>query len=302
MTAFEPETVVVHSVTGPQGYTVATALTRAGYRVRGLAREPKSVPAGVEAIPADLDDAGSLVAAYKGAAAVFVNLPTDFSATALRHADNLIQALAQAEVQRVVFNPNLVPPPVEIGMPYVDARVQIAQGILAGPYAGSVVAPAAQYMENLNAPWSAALVTDDGVVAYPMPAEAPVPWVALDDIATAVVDVLGDPAAPPTTIVAGPQALTGHEVAAELGRGLSREVSWKLISGEEYRQMLAPYVGEAGAAGIGGMYGSILTGEAPPPPPPDPALVRAGSTTLADWAATQSWPYLSDARPASQAS
>jgi hypothetical protein len=50
------------------------------------------------------------------------------------------------------------------------------------------------------------------------------------------------------------------------------------------------------------MYGSILSGEAPPPPPPDPALVRAGSTALADWAASQSWPYLSDARPAAEAS
>jgi hypothetical protein len=77
---------------------------------------------------------------------------------------------------------------------------------------------------------------------------------------------------------------------------------WKLVSGEQYRQMLAPHIGEAGAAGIGGMYGSILSGEAPPPPPPDPALVRAGSTALADWAASQSWPYLSDARPAAEAS
>jgi uncharacterized protein YbjT (DUF2867 family) len=202
----------------------------------------------------------------------------------------------------VVFNPNLVPPPAEIGVPYIDARVRIAQGVLAGPYAGSVVAPAAQYMENLNGPWSAALVTDDGVVAYPMPAEVPVPWVALDDIAAVVVDVLTDPAHPPLTVVAGPKALTGHEVAAELGRGLGREITWKLISSEEYRQMLAPHIGEAGAAGIAGMYGSILSGEAPPPPPPDPALVRAGSTTLADWAAGQSWPYLSDARPAPQAS
>jgi uncharacterized protein YbjT (DUF2867 family) len=146
------------------------------------------------------------------------------------------------------------------------------------------------------------LVTEDGVVAYPMPAEVPVPWVALDDVADAVVDVLTNPSAPPVTVVAGPQALNGHEVAAELGRGLGRDASWKLISGEEYRQMLAPHIGEAGAAGISGMYGSMLSGEAPPPPPPDPALVRTGSTTLAAWAATQRWPYLSGERPAGAAS
>lgn len=245
-----PATVAVHGVTGPQGATVAAALTRAGHHVRGLARKPGSVPTGVQAVPADLDDPRSLVAAYEGAAAVFVTLPTDFSDTALRRVDNILAALARAEVARVVVNPNLVPPPVEIGLPYVDARVRITQGVRSGPYAGSVVAPAAQYMENLNGPWSAPLVTGDGVVAYPMPPEVPVPWVALDDIAAVVLDVLADPAAPPLTIVAGPRALTGHQVAAETGRGLGREVSWKLISAEEYRRMIAPYLGEAGAAGI----------------------------------------------------
>lgn len=288
-----PHTVAVHGVTGPQGASVAAALVRAGHHVRGIARSPRSVPSGVEGATADLDDQGSLVAAYEGAAAVFVNLPTDFSPAALRHADNILHALAQAGVPRVVFNPNLVPPPVEIGFPYVDARARIANGVLAGPHAGSVVAPAAQYLENLNSPWSAPLVSDQGVIAYPMPPEIPVPWVALDDIATAVVDVLADDQAPPLTIVAGPQALTGHDVAAEVGRGLGRDVSWKLIPAEEYRQMLAPHIGEAGAAGIAGMYGSLLSGEAPPPSPPDPALVRLGTTTVADWAATQPWPYLS---------
>ena len=40
-------------------------------------------------------------------------------------------------------------------------------------------------MENLSAPWSAERVVRDGIVAYPLPAEAPMPWVATDDVAIA---------------------------------------------------------------------------------------------------------------------
>jgi hypothetical protein len=67
-----------------------------------------------------------------------------------------------------------------------------------------------------------------------------------------------------------------------------------MVPAEEYRRMLTPHLGEAGAAGIAGMYGALLSGDVPPPPPPDPALVRVGATALADWAATGPWPYLSD--------
>lgn len=285
-------TVAVHGVSGPQGSTVARALVAAGHSVRGLARKVSDVPSGVVPCAADLSDVGSLVRAYAGADAVFVHLPTVFDRDrVLGQADAILAALGRAEVPRVVFNPNLVPPPVEVGLAYLDARTRVAQGLWSGASTSSVVAPAAQYMENLNAPWSAPLVLDDGVLAYPLPAEAPVPWVALDDIATAVVDSLHDAAPPPITVVTGPEALTGAQVAAELTESLGRPVHWRTISGEEYTQMLAPHMGEEAAGGIGALYASILSGEAPPPPPLDPAITRAGATTVRAWAAAQPWPY-----------
>jgi hypothetical protein len=174
-------------------------------------------------------------------------------------------------------------------VPYVDARVRLARAALAT--GGAVVAPAAQYMENLSAPWSAPLVLDEGVVAYPLPAQAPVPWVAQRDVADAVVDALTSAAPRPLTVVAGPGALTGPEVADAVGTGLGRPVRWETISGGRYRELLAPHLGDEAAAGLGAIYDAVLTGQAPPPPAPDPSTVLVGTTTLAEWAERSPWPY-----------
>lgn len=287
-------TVVVHGVTGPQGASVARALLADGHRVRGLVRRPAPAPQGADLIGVDVLDADALARAYAGADAVFVHLPTVFDRDrALAQADSIAKALDDSGVRRVVVNPNLAPPPVEVGLPYVDARVRLAQAVLA--LGGGVVAPAAQYMENLNAPWSAELVTGDGVLAYPLPAGAPIPWVAQDDVARAVVDELTAATPRPLTVVAGPAALTGPDAAAALAEGLGRPVRWETISGARYRLMLAPHVGDEGAAGLGAIYDAVLTGQAPPPAAPDPSTVRTGRTTLSAWAARSPWPYTATA-------
>ncbi|MGK5533988.1 hypothetical protein ACSNOC_25855, partial [Streptomyces sp. URMC 129] len=98
-----------------------------------------------------------------------------------------------------------------------------------------------------------------GEVAYPLPADLPLPWVALDDLAAAVAGIVTAPAPPALRIVAGPQALTGEEVAAGLGAVLGREVRWNAVAPAEYEQMLAPHLGPEAAASIAAAY-------APPPP------------------------------------
>ena len=296
MTISSPQIVAVHGATGPQGATVARALLAAGHSVRALARTPVTGRNDrVAGAVVDLLDVESLVRAYRGAEAVFVHLPTVFDADrALRQADNIATALDRAGVARVVVNPNLVPPPTAIGVPYLDARVRVVQAATNGRARVSVVAPAAQYMENINAPFSSPRVIERGVLAYPLPADLAVPWVAQDDIAAVVAHVITDPEAPAMTVVSGPEALAGPQAAAELSTALNRALEWRTISGDEYRAMLAPHVGEEAASGIGALYDSVLSGQAPPPPPLDPSIVRTGATSLQSWARAQSWPYSVD--------
>jgi uncharacterized protein YbjT (DUF2867 family) len=199
----------------------------------------------------------------------------------------VLTALRKAGVARAVFNINgpLVREPV--GIPYLDARAALTTRLADSVGAASVVGPAATYLENLSAPWSAPLVRA-GELVYPVPAEAPLPWLALDDLAAVIAELIVAPDPPALQVVAGPEALTGHQAAAELGAALGREVRWSTLSPGEYERMLTPHLGAETAAGVAAFY-TPPTSETPPAPVPDSAIVRFGATTLRQWAAQQNW-------------
>lgn len=124
----------------------------------------------------------------------------------------------------------------------------------------------------------------EGVLRYPLPAEAPIPWVALDDVADHIVAALTDDE-PGPVLVAGPQALTGPEVAATLASAQGRPLRWQTIDPVQYADLLRPHTGDEIADGIAELYST--TGG--PPPAPDPKLLRCGRITLDSWARTQAW-------------
>jgi uncharacterized protein YbjT (DUF2867 family) len=125
-------------------------------------------------------------------------------------------------------------------------------------------------------------------VVYPLPEGLPVPWLALDDLAGVIAGLVTDPAPPPLRIVAGPDALTGDQVAAGLSAAVGRELRWRAVDPGEYERMLAPHVGPEAAAGVAAAYTPPPPGT-PPPPAPDPAAVVSGTTTLRRWAAGRRW-------------
>ncbi|WP_051046698.1 NmrA family NAD(P)-binding protein [Nocardia asiatica] len=283
-------TVIVHGATGAQGAAIVRGLVSAGHRVRGIARPASAsrLHPDAEPVRADLLDADSLAAAYTGADAVVVQLPLVFAAEpAIRQARAVLAALRAAGVRRAVFNPGSVVPGEAVGVPFVDARVLVSAELPRIVETATVVAPARTYLDNLAAPWSAPLVRG-GEVAYPLPEDLPVPWVALDDLGAAVAALITSTAPPPLRIVAGPQALTGNQVADELAAILGYPVRWNAITPAAYQRMLAPHLGAEAAEGIAGVYTPPPPG-APSPPQPDPAVITVGTTTVRDWAARQDW-------------
>lgn len=266
--------IVVHGATGAQGSAVVRDLLDAGHTVRAVARKPGDL-AGVESVAADLADVDALVAAYTGVDGVVLQLPLLFDEIALTQAKAVLVALEKAKVPRVVFNRSAAVPDVAIGVPYVDARVLVSAQLPDVVETVSMVAPAMTYMENLGAPWSAPLVAA-GEVVYPLPAELAVPWVAASDVAAAITDLLRADAS--VQAVAGPEDLTGEQVAAALGSS----VRWRTIAPAEYREMLRPFIGAEAAAGVAASYEN-------PAPPLDQAIVRRGTTTLKEWADRQDW-------------
>lgn len=269
--------IAVHGATGTQGSPVVRVLLDAGHQVRAVARNPAGLPFGVESAAADLDDVEALVAAYTGVDAVVVQLPIVVNETAVTHAQSVLAALGKADVSRVVFNTNGGMAEAMIGVPFVDARALLRTELPNVVQTAVSVAPAGPYAENLAAPWSAPLVAA-GEAVYPRPAETPVSWVAAADLAAVIGDLIVAESPAPVTYVAGPDDLTGPEVAAALGDS----VRWRTITPSEYTQLMRPYLGAETAVVIAASYEN-------PAPALDPALVRRGTTSLREWAARQDW-------------
>jgi nucleoside-diphosphate-sugar epimerase len=270
------KTIAVHGATGSQGAPVAALLATAGHTVKPVTR----------ATGADLLDRASLEAAYADADAVVLHLPLVYDERALQMADNVARAAEAAGVGHLVINASGAVPPEPIGMPWVDARHRAA----AAEVPRVTVLQPTMYLENLNTPWSAERVAHDGVVAYPVPAEAPMRWVATADVAGAVEraiarGVAGWFALPGT-------AVTGPEVAAALGAALGRPVRWETITPDAFGDLLRPHVGDHAADGTAAFYRMLAT--MPPPPAPDPAPARAAlewaPRDLATWARETAWP------------
>lgn len=277
--------IVVHGATGTQGRPLVDRLVADGHTVVAVSRTGHPVGGATEHAGADLADAASLEAAYRDADAVVVQLPLVFSELAVQQVDAVIDALGRAAVPRVVFNAGGPVLPHPIGVPYADARSHLAQRLGDVVAHAGVVSPAGGYMENLSAPGLAGRI-GRGELAYPLPAQVPMPWLALADLANVVADALVAPTPLGFKVLAGPQALTGDEAAAVISAAVGRPVAWVTIAPEEFEVMLTPQIGADAAAGIAGFYRSAAEGA---PPPPDPATVITTSTTLAEWASTVAW-------------
>jgi nucleoside-diphosphate-sugar epimerase len=270
------KTIAVHGATGSQGGPVADAFAAAGHSVRPVTR----------ATGADLLDGASLHAAYAGADAVVLQLPIVYDERVLAMAENAARAAERAGVRQLVLNAGGPVPPVRTGVPFHDARVIASE---ADVPVVTVLAPTV-YLENLSAPWSAERVVRDGVLAYPVGAEAPLAWVATADVGLAAVRAVDDAVAGWFALPGNPY--TGHALAAELGGALGLALRWETIAPREFAERLRPHLGDHAADGTAAVYEFMAAAPAPPAPDPRPAIEALGwaPRSAAQWAAEVAWP------------
>ncbi|MEU6832108.1 hypothetical protein ABZ894_25945 [Nocardia beijingensis] len=269
------KTAVVHGAGGTQGTAIANRLRTAGWEIRALG-----------SATVDLTDLDSVLAVYAGADAVVVQLPLEFTPAAVAYSETILAALAKSTVPQAILNPGSPLPPEPIGQPYVDARVLLARGLAEAVDRAAVIAPAGPYLENLVQPWSVRRVLTAGELAYPFPADLPVPWSTLDDIGELIAASLAGAHPNPLSLVTGPEPLTGHDIAAAVTTATGRDVRWTPVAPPAYGELLVPVIGASAAAAIAAVYEQQAT----TPPPALPAeLLHRGSTTVTEWARRQSW-------------
>lgn len=196
--------------------------------------------------------------------------------------------MRRAHVPRAIFNPGGAVWSTPPGLPFLDARTRLANGLASAVPTAAIIGPATTYMENFSEAWIVDHVRATGELVHTALGTARMVPVAMMDVASVIVEMLvhADPAA--RIVVHGPSELTGDEVAAAIAAHLHRAVRWTTVAPDVYLRGVATGLGQQYAANIGALYGAGAN--VPPPDAPRPATQHVmGTTTLAAWIPTQRW-------------
>jgi uncharacterized protein YbjT (DUF2867 family) len=187
------ELVLVTGATGLHGGAVAQALLGAGHRVRAFTRDGhgggsrRLAERGAELAVGDLLDTHSLVAAMRGAAAVYA-VTTPFGAGPTREIEqgaHIIAAAREAQVPWLILA-SVASADRSTGIPHFESKARIEEQLRASRTPHTVVAPTFFY-ENLGDP---AAIIAEGELALPLSASRRLQQLAAADVGALVVALL----------------------------------------------------------------------------------------------------------------
>lgn len=247
--SMESGTVLVYGATGTQGSPVAEQLLTAGRRVRVLTRDRNRAAVladrGAEVAVGDLGDPESLEAVHRGVDRVVLHLPLQYDfGLHETYGRNAIDAARAADVAMLVFNTSAhVLPDTEVTVYRVR---QLVVDYLRASGVPSVVLQPTFYMDNLLGPWIKPGIVNEGMLAFPLPADFPMSWISSQEAgAYAVAALERADLAGSTFDIGGPEGLTGDAMAACFTAALGRPVTYVGIAPDVYEQALVPLFGPA---------------------------------------------------------
>ncbi|MEX2160874.1 MAG: NmrA family NAD(P)-binding protein [Anaerolineales bacterium] len=227
--------ILVTGAAGKTGLAVTSALKQRGASVRALIRhadqEGAVLTAGAaEGVIADLQNAGQLIRAMRGIAAVYLICP-NVHPYELSIGATAISAAKLSGVRRLVYHSVLFPD-VE-AMPHHWQKFQVEKALKRSGFEYTILQPAS-YMQNILPYWEG--ITAAGEYRVPYSVDAVFTPLELGDVAEVAATVLGsDGHAGRTYALAGPQPLTSAQMADEIADLLGREVHAQQQSIQEWR-------------------------------------------------------------------
>lgn len=239
--------VLVYGGTGTQGSPVVEKLLDAGRSVRVVTRDAGRAQhwaaRGAEVAVADLGEPESLKAVTDGVDQVVLQLPLQYDfALHEAYGRNAVDAARAAGVELLVFNTSAHVIP-DAGVHIYQVRQEVVDYLQASGVASIVLRPTF-YMEILLGPWIRPGIVDNGVVAFPLPADFPMSWVSAREMGAYSVAALDRPdLAGKTFDIGGPEALTGDAIAAHFAELLQSSVFYLSIPPDDYERALAPIFG-----------------------------------------------------------
>lgn len=226
----------IPAITGHQSGAIAHALREAGWDVSGSSRSDPNDPREAAA----------------GAQLLVLTIPQDHRPGAMTgFVDYWVEAAQSRSVERIVLNLGGTPGPAEEHPFFADlhdARDRVAQSGL--PF---VVLQPTVYLDNLAAPWARDALAA-GTIAYPAAPDAPVSWLSHRTLGAWVVAVADGRADGRTVAIGGPQALTGADLAREIGRGLGRDLRYVAVAPGDFANAMNALLGEPAGGRLAAIY------------------------------------------------
>lgn len=249
--------VLCYGATGVQGSPVAEQLLARGHDVRVVVREPDRLRTLIREkasiIVGGFDEPLELERATQGVDSVFLILPLVYDRKRIdRYFSAALSAARMAGVKRLVFNTSTRIPEQSTDVAAFEIKRELEHRLEDSGVPFISLRPTF-YLENLLLPTSLADL-DSGILRYPLPSDRSTGWISARDVARFCVSALeGHGPAGSKIDLAGPDMLTGRELADHLGNALGTQIRYQAADIDAFEAMLAQFLGAEVAGEVGNL-------------------------------------------------
>lgn len=233
----------ITGITGQVGGAVARTLLGTGKAVRAVVRDTAKgrewADRGCEIALANIEEAASLTAAFRGAEAVFVLVPPNFDPLpefpeARAIGATLKSALEAARPGRVVYLSTIGAQASQSNLLTQHTMIEKAISPLATPL--TIFRPA-WFMENCR--WDVAPARERGVIpSFLQPLDKVVPMVATADIGRMAAEILQENWSGRRVVeLEGPKRVSPNDIAATFARLLNKPVRMEVVPRQSWESL-----------------------------------------------------------------
>lgn len=286
------QTILVYLTNGVQGGAVVRAAFRRGIKVRALVRSRTRSHAlaalGVDLVEGDLHDPTSLRAASAGIAHAVLQIPIGSQDDMRVAADNALSASRACGLTSVVLKLASASRPACCPEPSFVANATIEDMVRRSGLHFAIVRPT-MYLDNLLKPSARMEIAEHGVFAPPISASQRIAWTSADDCADAALTLLERGAYGGDHRIAGPNSVSGEELAARITAGLGHRVVYRAQPLDEFEREVDAAMGPGTGRRVASKFryfaehrdeaDAMLSG----PFEPQPGLEGFRPTSIEDW-------------------
>ncbi|QIH34771.1 MULTISPECIES: SDR family oxidoreductase [Sphingobacterium] len=255
--------ILVFGATGSQQFNVISEGIKKGAEVIAATSSGKSFEklsqAGATPVLANLSDAQRIVEITKDIDAIAFMIPVSLQNPfdGLQYAKNVIDAAKKNSVKKIVWNTSGWLESEKVGSPVDDVKLDV-RDYLQNSGINYVIIEPTIYMENLMGGFCAPFIKNEKKLAYPTPEAMPIGWIASRDVSAFVVEAIYNQDLTSDSFqISGLENLSGNETADNFSKGVGENIVYYPQPPKEFKDILTPFVGEAGAASVASYYESL---------------------------------------------